>query len=226
MSAPQQDRSVRTRQALVDGAARLFADQGYYGASIEKITEASGVKKGAIYHHFANKEALAEAVLQEGLVLEMPDPNLLPRVQAVVDTSISLAVLLPQVPVVRAASRLATEPGTPFYRRLWDNYIPYAEHVLKEAWARDELVPWADPAEAARMWVGAWTGEDIMHRPNPEDLPKAIERVNKSIANMYATKETHIQLKLSVAHGEALTAGHPKLVAALAARAVLQGEVD
>ena len=61
------------------------------------------------------------------------------------------------------------------------------------------------------MWVGAWTGEDIMHRPNPEDLPKAIERVNKSIANMYATKETHEKLKLTVAHDEALTARHPAI---------------
>lgn len=216
----RQARAVKTRDSLVEGAASVFADKGF-DASINDIVEASGITKSSFYYHFANKMEIAAAVVTEGLVLDEPDPDLLPRVQAVVDTSISLAVLLPEVPVVRAASRLATQPDTPFYRKLWEGYIPYASGLLMEARERGELLPWVDPRAVARLWVGAWTGEDIMHRPNPNELPDAIANINRTIVTMCATAETQRVLNLSVAHGRALTAEHPKL---LMARAVFQAE--
>ena len=54
-----------TRRQLVEIATRLFARQGYDGTSIESVLEASGVSRGALYHHFDGKDALFEAVLEE-----------------------------------------------------------------------------------------------------------------------------------------------------------------
>ena len=51
-----------TRGQLIDVATRLFAEQGYEGTSIEAVLAAAGVSRGALYHHFAGKEALFEAV--------------------------------------------------------------------------------------------------------------------------------------------------------------------
>ena len=45
-------------------ATGLFAEHGYEGTSIEAVLTAAGVSRGALYHHFAGKEALFTAVLE------------------------------------------------------------------------------------------------------------------------------------------------------------------
>jgi AcrR family transcriptional regulator len=52
-----------TRGQLIEVATRLFADHGYEDTSIEAVLAAAGVSRGALYHHFAGKEALFEAVV-------------------------------------------------------------------------------------------------------------------------------------------------------------------
>src|ERR1700739_4439531 len=54
-----------TRGQLVEVATRLFAEHGYEGTSIEAVLAAAGVSRGALYHHFAGKEALFEAVVND-----------------------------------------------------------------------------------------------------------------------------------------------------------------
>jgi AcrR family transcriptional regulator len=53
-----------TRGQLIEVATGLFADHGYEGTSIEAVLAAAGVSRGALYHHFASKEALFRAVLE------------------------------------------------------------------------------------------------------------------------------------------------------------------
>jgi AcrR family transcriptional regulator len=53
-----------TRGQLIEVATSLFADHGYGGTSIEAVLAAAGVSRGALYHHFAGKEALFTAVLE------------------------------------------------------------------------------------------------------------------------------------------------------------------
>jgi AcrR family transcriptional regulator len=52
-----------TRGQLIDVATGLFAEHGYEGTSIEAVLAAAGVSRGALYHHFAGKEALFKAVV-------------------------------------------------------------------------------------------------------------------------------------------------------------------
>jgi AcrR family transcriptional regulator len=52
-----------TRGQLIEVATRLFTEHGYEGTSIEAVLSAAGVSRGALYHHFAGKEALFEAVV-------------------------------------------------------------------------------------------------------------------------------------------------------------------
>ncbi len=54
-----------TRGQLIEVATRLFAEHGYEGTSIEAVLSAAGVSRGALYHHFAGKEALFEAVVSD-----------------------------------------------------------------------------------------------------------------------------------------------------------------
>jgi AcrR family transcriptional regulator len=55
--------SAATREALLDEATRLFAAQGFAETSLDEIATAGLLTRGAVYHHFASKKALFEAVL-------------------------------------------------------------------------------------------------------------------------------------------------------------------
>ena len=58
------ERATSTRAKIVTAARRLFAINGYEGTSTEAVLAESQVSRGALYHHFANKEALFAAVLE------------------------------------------------------------------------------------------------------------------------------------------------------------------
>ncbi|MFF5310100.1 TetR family transcriptional regulator [Streptomyces massasporeus] len=60
----EQDRAVRTRLALIRSAAEQFEARGYFRAGLAEISAGAGVGSGALHFHFANKDAVAEAVEQ------------------------------------------------------------------------------------------------------------------------------------------------------------------
>lgn len=61
----QADRSAATRAALVRAGRELFAEQGFAATSRDQIAERAGVTRGALYHHFESKVAVAAAVVAE-----------------------------------------------------------------------------------------------------------------------------------------------------------------
>ncbi len=60
----QADRSAVTRSALIAAARPLFAEHGFAGVGTEAIAEAAGVTRGALYHQFADKTELFEAIYE------------------------------------------------------------------------------------------------------------------------------------------------------------------
>jgi AcrR family transcriptional regulator len=54
---------VRTRAALLDAAAEVFARKGFAAATLDEIAEGAGFTRGAFHHHFASKEELFLAVI-------------------------------------------------------------------------------------------------------------------------------------------------------------------
>ncbi len=60
----QVDRSAATRAALVAAARPLFAERGFGGVGTETIVQAAGLTRGALYHQFADKTDLFEAVYE------------------------------------------------------------------------------------------------------------------------------------------------------------------
>jgi AcrR family transcriptional regulator len=59
----QADRSAATREALITAARRLFAAQGFAEVATDAIATEAGVTRGALYHQFADKVALFDAVV-------------------------------------------------------------------------------------------------------------------------------------------------------------------
>ncbi len=65
MRRTQQDRSTTTRAALVTAARELFATRGYQAVPADEIVRAAGVTRGALYHHYADKQELFRAVVED-----------------------------------------------------------------------------------------------------------------------------------------------------------------
>jgi AcrR family transcriptional regulator len=57
--------AARTRAAIIGAARRLFVSSGFGSTSIDDVAMAANVSKGAVYHHFHDKQALFEAVFRE-----------------------------------------------------------------------------------------------------------------------------------------------------------------
>ena len=58
-----------TKQEILDHAARLLRVNGYASTSLRDIADATGMKAGSLYYHFASKEELAETVMVKGIEL-------------------------------------------------------------------------------------------------------------------------------------------------------------
>lgn len=61
----QLERSETTQAALRDRARACFAELGYEATNLDEVARRAGVTKGALYHHFAGKRELFEAVFEE-----------------------------------------------------------------------------------------------------------------------------------------------------------------
>ncbi len=62
-----QHRSQETRGHILEAATHLFSKSGYDGTSVAEICAATGVSKGAFYHHFPSKQAVFMALLNSYL---------------------------------------------------------------------------------------------------------------------------------------------------------------
>jgi AcrR family transcriptional regulator len=80
-----QDHLAARRSQILDGARACFARHGYEGATVRRLEEETGLSRGAIFHHFRDKESLflalaeddahrmADVVARDGLVQVMRD---------------------------------------------------------------------------------------------------------------------------------------------------------
>jgi len=79
------DQLAARRQQILDGARACFAAYGYEGATVRRLEQGIGLSRGAIFHHFGDKDTLflalaeqdarrmADVVAEQGLVQVMRD---------------------------------------------------------------------------------------------------------------------------------------------------------
>jgi AcrR family transcriptional regulator len=61
-----------TRLHLIETATALFGERGFAGTPLEEVVQQAGLSRGAVYHHFKDKRALFDAVVDQ-LLLEVVD---------------------------------------------------------------------------------------------------------------------------------------------------------
>ena len=113
---PQQLRGHQTRQAVLDGAGRVFDRVGFGNATLSEIVHESGVTAGSLYFFFPLKRDVALAVIAEqnsrtAAALELAGVARSP-LRGLIDASRAIGDQLLTDPLVRAGIRLSLEEGT------------------------------------------------------------------------------------------------------------------
>jgi AcrR family transcriptional regulator len=64
-TGPRLEKAAATRMLLLATARRQFAEKGYHATATPDLVAAAGVTRGALYHHFRDKEDLFEAAFRQ-----------------------------------------------------------------------------------------------------------------------------------------------------------------
>jgi AcrR family transcriptional regulator len=64
---PRQRRSLATVNAILEAAARVFAEVGFARGSTNRIAQTAGVSVGSLYEYFPNKDAILVALAERGV---------------------------------------------------------------------------------------------------------------------------------------------------------------
>lgn len=139
ITLPQQ-RSQETRQRILDAASRVFGRRGYGQATVEEIAAEAGVSNGALYHHFASKEELFRAIVEEHLH----------------EHKIELAALFPV-----SSFREAVEGFAAYWLRHFETEHELGSLIM-ECWTQATREPWAREAVGAMFRQGPHLIADML----------------------------------------------------------------
>jgi AcrR family transcriptional regulator len=171
------DQVQQTRAALVKAARALFGRQGFSETSVDDIAREARVTTGALYHHFATKTALFQAVFEqlheESLAQSAAaaaggrdDLDRLARgsdafLDSVLDPEIQ-RILIVDAPAVLGPER---------FTELDERYAFTAIVLLLEGARTDGIIHTEDPETLARLLIGAMTRGAMLIANSP--TPKA-----------------------------------------------------
>jgi TetR/AcrR family transcriptional regulator, transcriptional repressor for nem operon len=163
-----------TRQRLIVAASRQFAHHSYSMVSLDDILAEAELTKGAMYFHFASKQALASAIIDDLTEISRAAvTELLARKMSGLESLIDLvylrAVQDSQNEVARAGVRLleVLDDATP--PTLWQSWIELVTALIQKAVTEGDVVDHHDPEDIAKMLVALWAGiRQISDLDHPE----------------------------------------------------------
>lgn len=158
---PQQQRAIATRRNALRGAAVVIERRGYEAATIAEMVQESQITKGALYFHFASKEAIAEAIIAEqGEWLSAQPVDAAAPVQTIVDLSYAFVAALQTDPLIRASIRMTIDraAGPEAVARGYSTWIEAVETLLRQARAAGTLADDVRPADCAYIITSSITG--------------------------------------------------------------------
>ena len=160
-----QQRGQATRLDIIRAARRMFSEHGYHNTGIADIQQATGLTKGAFYHHFRSKEDLALAILEVaqadyaehliGPAMARPTPG--ERLEALLDGAVELnarpewcncqmmVTLCAELTASTSRLREAVRAMQLSFHEVWRGLIAEARQAGQ---ADDSIEP-----EAAAQWI-------------------------------------------------------------------------
>ena len=154
---------MTTREKILDAALDVFAGKGYHRASVDDIVRASGTSKGAVYHHFATKQTVFLALVDEfaerlavavGAAIAARH-GALPKVEGALEAA--LTTFAENERLARLILLEAVSLGALYEEKRAEVHGRFASLIrgyLDEAAAEGSIPP-LDTAVATLMWLGA-----------------------------------------------------------------------
>lgn len=87
----------QTRKRILDAAFQEMYQKGFQGMRLEDVLTATGLTKGALYHHFRSKRALGIAVVDE-VILPTMEALWLQPLESAADPLVSLVKVIEELP--------------------------------------------------------------------------------------------------------------------------------
>jgi TetR/AcrR family transcriptional repressor of nem operon len=181
----------RTRERLLRAASREIYRTGFQSASLDTILSSAGVTKGALYHHFENKEALGYAVVEEVISRNVRRTWVQP-LRSVKDPIDALIAIVRDIPVRPGdvcggceLNNLAQEMSpldAGFRKRLeaiFDAWREAAASVLRQGQLHGSVRRDVEPTDAAALLIAMVEGYGSLAK-NAQD-PKVIKAGIKNI---------------------------------------------
>jgi AcrR family transcriptional regulator len=181
----------RTRERLLQAASREIYRSGFQSASLDTILASAGVTKGALYHHFENKEALGYAVVEEVISRNVRRTWVQP-LRSVKDPIDALIGIVRDIPVRPEnvcggceLNNLAQEMSpldAGFRKRLeviFDAWREAAASVLRQGQLHGSVRRDVEPTDAAALLIAMVEGYGSLAK-NAQD-PKVIKAGIKNI---------------------------------------------
>ena len=123
---PAQTRARETVDAILEAAAQVFSENGYVGATTNKIAERAGVSIGSLYQYFPNKDVILNSLMerhtQEGyevILREIPDLQAIGRINATLIRRL-IEIMIALHKKDPALHRVLFEET--LYKRFWNEY--------------------------------------------------------------------------------------------------------
>jgi AcrR family transcriptional regulator len=192
-------RGTRSREAVLDAAERLMAEQGYEAASVAALVAEAGIPASSIYHYFGSKEGVLLAVMERGAerffaelpALDRRSGSQREHLRALVDVTAATLDRHPaflRILVVMAAQPVVSDGEV---HRVVDRV---RELALRRLRRQMQLVFGLDPASEgadhlARFALAAFDGAFVAHQARPrvgvadllEHLPAALVAVRREL---------------------------------------------
>ena len=171
--------SASTRERLLEAAARVFARQGYHGATVDDIVTEAGTSKGAFYFHFPGKEALffllvesfAERMAADIQSAVAAASGAQARVEAALSAGIRTFSAYPELARVFLVEAAGVSPQFERRRRtFYDRFSLLIRTYLDQAVQEGDIPP-LDTELAARAVLGAIHEVVVHHLSHPEAGP-------------------------------------------------------
>lgn len=165
----RQVRSEVTRRKILDAAIDVFGEVGYAAAGWGTIIERTGMTKGALYHHFDSKEALASDIIDEGTqVLVSAFRNVCgsasPALENMIHGTFAIAGILSSDKTARAAEQLvgALSGFNDAAARCCQTWVDAMAEQAREAIDEGDLRDDVDPVQLSESIVGAMVGTRLI----------------------------------------------------------------
>jgi AcrR family transcriptional regulator len=194
----QERRRQLTREHLLAAAAQVFAERGFYGATLDEVARVAGFTKGAVYSNFKNKDDLfltlfkANYEREMALLLATLEASAVPYVERLSDF----------VAVIREEDRQAPNSAL-LHQEFWlyatrnpearerlvaidEEAVNALAELLRTQRNQDGMEPLDDPVRVARIIEATFRGIGLLRVMQPdvvddELLHTAIEFVARGL---------------------------------------------